>query len=229
MYDQYLFDSGRNALRYLIRLYNIKSMHVPYYLCDVIRHTMFKESCKPIFYHIDDKFYPAKIFPETDYILYPNYFGICSNNVKKLIKTYSHVIVDNAHAYYDAPSGFACFNTGRKFGYQNSYLWIKNNNHQVKKIEHLQKYNNDKYTRKKIFLRLHEKFAKINLLQIDTNSIPFVYPCLLNNINDADNLVDKLNKEGKIVYRYWNYLPKSFNEYKFYSRLVPIPILPYVD
>ena len=39
-------------------------------------------------------------------------------------------------------------------------------------------------------------------------------------------VVEKLKKEGKTVYRYWNPLPKNYNEYKFYSRLVPIPILP---
>ena len=38
----------------------------------------------------------------------------------------------------------------------------------------------------------------------------------------ADNIVKKL--DGVEIFRYWNALPKSYNEYKFYSRLVPIPI-----
>ena len=57
-------------------------------------------------------------------------------------------------------------------------------------------------------------------------SIPFVYPYLADTEENADKLVSSLNKKGKTVYRYWGPLPKSFNEYKFFLRLVPIPILP---
>ena len=130
MYKILEFNLGRNALRHVIQEFRIKKMQIPYYLCDVVRHTLVQENCKPIFYHIDDNFYPIEDFAENNYILYPNYWGICGENVKKLTEKYPNLIVDNAHAFYNKPSGFACFNAGHKFGYKKSYLWIKDNNNQ---------------------------------------------------------------------------------------------------
>ena len=225
MYKTLTFNLGREALRYIIRTYAIKEMHIPYYLCDVVRHTLVKENCKPLFYHIDDNFFPAEEFPKEDYILYPNYWGICSANTEKLVNTYPKLIADNAHAYYDEPSGFACFNAGHKFGYEKSYLWL--NNEKIKSLEISEINNSDIAKRKKEFLILYEKYKSTNLLNIDINSVPFVYPYLADSAKAADNLVKQLKEEGKTIYRYWNPLPKSFLEYKFYSRLVPIPVLPH--
>ena len=221
MYNSFKFDLGRNALRYIIQTYSIKEMKIPYYLCNVVRHTLVEEGCKPIFYHIDDKFYPVCSFNQDDYILYPNYWGVCRENVEKLIKKYPNMIIDNAHAYYDSPSGLACFNAGHKFGFKDSYAFIsgaaENLSEEIFNKELLN-------ARKTKFLELHKKYKKINLLDIDENSLPFCYPCLVDTIGNADRLVQELKKEEKIIYRYWNPLPTDFNEYKFYSRLVPIPI-----
>ena len=223
MYNRLIFEYGREALKYIITTFNIAEMHIPYYLCDVVRHTLVKEGCKPIFYHIDKNFFPDSDFSENDYILYPNYWGICGSNIKKLVNIYPKLIVDNAHAYYDKPSGFACFNAGHKFGYKDSSLWIKDENGTDDFIQ-----TDDSATkRQEIFKKLHDEYGKINKLNPDTNSIPFVYPCLTDTIKEADDLAKKLKKEGKTVYRYWSPLPKSFLEYEFYSKLVPIPILPY--
>lgn len=226
MYKNLTFGLAREAVRYLIKTYGIKNMHIPYYLCDVVRHTLKEEGCKPVFYHIDDNFFPDTDFNKNDYILYPNYWGVCGKNVKKLVEIYPKLIVDNAHAYYDEPSGFACFNAGHKFGYKNSYLWIKDNCSETRTTD----IDSKAAKRQKIFKELHSKYKVTNLLNVDTNSIPFVYPFLAESVKDADNMVKQLKDEGKIIYRYWNPLPKSFLEYKFYSRLVPIPILPdYID
>ena len=223
MYRDLVFNLGRDAIRYLVQYYEIKKIHIPYYLCDVIRHTLVEENCKPLFYHIDDNFYPAKDFPKDDFILYPNYWGTNGKNVKKLAYIYPKLIVDNAHAYYDKPSGFACFNTGHKFGYKSSVLWIKDNN----KNDYLTQIDNQAEERKTEFLKIHNKYKDTNLLKPDLNSIPFCYPFLAETTKDADKLVKILKEEGKTIYRFWNPLPKSFNEYKFYSRLVPIPVLPH--
>ena len=223
MYKKITFNLGRDALRHIIKTYKIKEINIPYYLCDVVRHTLVEENCKPLFYHIDDNFFPDSEIPENDFILYPNYWGICGENIKKLVEKYPNLIVDNAHAYYDKPSGFACFNAGHKFGYEKSVLWIKSKNGTDDYIQI------DEYAikRQQIFCELHNEYKSINNLKIDLNSIPFVYPCLTDTIDEADNLAKKLKKDGKTVYRYWNPLPKSFEEYKFYSRLVPIPVLPH--
>ena len=222
MYTKLNFKLGRDALRYIIKKHKIKNMYIPYYLCDVVRHTLVEEGCKPLFYHIDDDFFPVGDFSENDYILYPNYWGVCKVNVIKLAEKYPKLIVDNAHAFYDEPCGFACFNAGHKFGFRHSFLWEYDST-----VNHdnttLTKYGAKK--RRKTFLSLHKKYGSTNLLNIDTDSVPFIYPYLANSIKEADELVKILKEEGKIIFRYWNPLPESFLEYKFYAKLVPIPIL----
>ena len=227
MYRVFEFDLARNALKYAVVKFDIKKMHIPYYLCDVIRHTLISAGCKPKFYHIDDNFFPAYEFSKNDYILYPNYWGVCAKNVEELVKTYPNLIVDNAHAYYDEPNGFVCFNAGHKFGFKESYLWLKEDilSQGGRDVFTISKYDGAE-ERRKIFLALHRKYKNINKLSLDLNSTPFCYPCLTSSIQEADNLVKNLKEEGKTVYRYWSPLPESFLEYKFYSRLVPIPILP---
>lgn len=212
------FDYGRNALSYLVQTYNIKELHIPYYLCDVIRHTLFEVGCKPLFYHVDDNFMPTGVFKKEEFILYPNYFGVCSKNVEKLINLYPRLIVDNAHSFYAQPSGFACFNCSRKFLTQNkgAFLWINGG---------VNPYKPD-LTRRIKFDSFHEIYASSNNLFLDLNEddVPFCYPFLASSIDEADALVAELNKQGLVIYRYWKNLPESFNEYKFYSRLVPIPL-----
>lgn len=129
MYNLIKLNLARNSLRYIIRTYGMKEMHVPFYLCPVIRRALIKENCKPVFYHISDDFMPVDEFNEDAFILYPNYFGVCDKNVKVLGQKYKYLIIDNAHSFYSEPTGFACFNSARKFlnVYNGSYLWIKDN------------------------------------------------------------------------------------------------------
>lgn len=231
MYKTLKFERARECLKFLVEKYGIKEIYIPYYLCDVIRHTLFQKSCKPIFYHINDDFMPEKDFLKDAFILYPNYFGIFGKNVKMLSNIYPNLIVDNAHAYYQAPSGFACFNSGIKFGYgKNAYLWIKGyKNNFISPITNRELQNK----RLEKFLELDKIYSKENLLNIkkiistevnNENFCPFCYPLLAESEEKANHIVNSLQYDGYIIYRYWNQLPKSYNEYKFYSRLVPIPV-----
>ena len=83
----------------------------------------------------------------------------------------------------------------------------------------------DMKVRKETFLQLHQTYGSINLLNIDESvKSPFCYPCLLKTEADADELCEELKSDGYSIYRYWEKLPEDFNEYKFFSRLVPIPL-----
>lgn len=212
------FDLARDALRYLIKKYEIKEIYIPYYLCNVIRHTIFAERAKLKFYHIDDNFFPLGDFPRNSYILYPNYFGICDNNVEILEKMYSNLIVDNVHAYYSQPKGLASFNSARKFVPEKNgaYFWFRGEKN----------YFEPNLIRRKRFDNYHKKFFKTNLLRINISpqTIPFCYPYLAPSIEEADKIAFDLINKGLKIYRYWNNLPETYNEYKFYSRLVPIPL-----
>lgn len=215
------FRYARDAFGYLIQKYEIKEVFMPYYLCDVMRHAAVTHGAKPVFYHIDDGFLPVQDFPHDAYVLYPNYFGICAKNVEKLEKLYPKLIVDNAHAYFEKPSGFACFNSAKKFlpVKEGANLWIKD------VCEDCLSSEKPDFLRREMFLKYHKKLSDNELnIDISDSCIPFCYPYLAPSVEIADKLVEKLTADGKTIYRYWNNLPKTYNEYKFYSRLVPIPL-----
>lgn len=263
MYKVLYLNLARNSLRYIIKTYNIKQLHIPYYLCNVIRQSIVREYCKPIFYHIDDNFLPDRDFNKDDFVLYPNYFGICGENVNLLSEKYKNLIVDNAHSFYSEPKGLACFNSARKFFniYNGSVLWIKNKginiNYKTEEFKSISDDENEKikseilFMKKepafvqsdflsdkfkntenmriktvRIFEKLHKKYKDINCLKINTKNIysPFCYPLLCENKAIADKKADELINKGFKIYRYWNSMPETYNEYKFYRNLVPVPL-----
>lgn len=106
---------GRNCLRYIIRLYGIKEIYVPFYICKSVYHAINKEGCKIKIYHINENFLPTISFPDESYILYVNYFGMCDDNCRKMVSQYPNVIIDNTQAFYSEVKGVAGFNSLRKF------------------------------------------------------------------------------------------------------------------
>lgn len=119
-------NTARNALRYIIRAYHIDILYVPEYTCPVVWDSVSKENCEMMFYSVDDNFFPTTDFEPESYILYTNYFGICSNNVEILSKKYPNLIVDNSQSFFSPKQGLASFNSARKFfGVPDgSYLFI---------------------------------------------------------------------------------------------------------
>ncbi len=108
-------NSARSCLKYVLRTFGINEIYVPYYTCPVVWQTIKQEACKIKFYHINSDFLPAQNFPKDAYIIYTNYSGICSKNVKKLSCEYKNLIVDNAQAFFMPKYGIASFNSVRKF------------------------------------------------------------------------------------------------------------------
>ncbi len=114
-YNTVALNCARNCLRYVIRAFNIKEIYVPFYTCLTVWQAVKKENCKINFYHTDKNFMPCFDFPDDAFILYNNYFGVCSGNVKELSGKYKNLIVDNAQAFFMPPIGIASFNSARKF------------------------------------------------------------------------------------------------------------------
>ena len=106
-------NSGRNALRYLIRQYHIKKIWVPYYTCPIIHQVLEEEGCRVCFYHVAENLMPDVKFG-NDFCLYTNYFGVCNANVR-LLKNCKNLILDNAQAFFCTSDVFASFNSPRKF------------------------------------------------------------------------------------------------------------------
>ena len=110
-----LLNSGRNALRHIVRKLGVARMHVPSYTCPVVWSALKAEGCQLEFYEIGVDLKPRTIFPQNDFILYTNYFGCCGGIVDELAVDYPNLIVDNAQAYYARPKGRASFSSPRKF------------------------------------------------------------------------------------------------------------------
>ena len=108
-------NSAKNCLRYIIRAYGIKSLYVPGYTCPIVWDAVNMEQCEIKLYSIDKTFMPKESFPKDSYILYTNYFGICSENVKMLSEKYPRLIVDNSQSFFSGKMGMASFNSARKF------------------------------------------------------------------------------------------------------------------
>ena len=109
-----LLNSARNALRCIVRAMGVKAIQVPYYTCPVVWHALEAENCELIPYDVDDAFMPLCDASEVP-LLYTNYFGVCSENVRILKERFPALIVDNAQALFAEPAGTACFWSPRKF------------------------------------------------------------------------------------------------------------------
>lgn len=108
-------NSARNALRYVIRTYNITEMYVPIYTCPVVWDSISAENCEIIPYDVDDNFIPIGDISSDAFILYNNYFGICGNNIDILSKKYKNLVIDNAQSFYQPHCGLASIYSPRKF------------------------------------------------------------------------------------------------------------------
>ena len=108
-------NSGRNALRYIIRKLGIRKLHIPYYTCPVVNQAIEAEGCQIEQYELDADFMPARDFPLNDFVVYNNYFGVCGKKVSELSARYPNLIVDNAQAFYSRQIGRAAFYSPRKF------------------------------------------------------------------------------------------------------------------
>ena len=113
--DGVLLNSGRNALRHIVRKLGIRSIHVPYYICPVVADALKAEGCEIDRYSLGDDMFPGRTFPVDDFVLYVNYFGVCGRKVDMLAQLYPNLIVDCAQAYFARPKGRTSFASPRKF------------------------------------------------------------------------------------------------------------------
>ncbi len=113
--DGIYLNSARNALKYIIRVFNIKEIALSYFTCPVVYDAAESEGIKILSYEIDDNFMPEDEFSAETFFLYTDYFGISGKNAKILEKKYPNLIVDNAQAFFAPKKGIASFYSPRKF------------------------------------------------------------------------------------------------------------------
>lgn len=186
--NKILLNSARNCLKYILRAYKIPKIHLPYYICPVVRQAIREENVKMEFYHIDKFFMPKKNFAEDEYILYPNYFGLCDEQSKILSKKNKNLILDNAHAFFAPQKGLASFSSPRKFFNVNDGGILEINT----KISENFAQDEDRTLEIKDF----ESFCK-NELSIDDNPIKFMSEKTKNSLKNI-NFDEKISKNRKI-------------------------------
>lgn len=117
--DGIKLNSAQNCLRYLIRKWHIKTIWLPYFLCDSVPGGCHKENIEVKYYHIDENLRP--VFPENaaqeDWMYIVNYYGqLHDQELLAYKEKFDNLILDNVQAYYhkpeaDIPAIYSC----RKF------------------------------------------------------------------------------------------------------------------
>lgn len=112
-------NCGTACLAYLIRAKKIKKLMIPFFLCDCIKKVCLSEGVAVRQYHICPDFSPEHdIAPASDEWIYlVNFYGqLSEEKLFNLVHKYDHIIVDNAHAFFEYPiRGVDTLYTCRKF------------------------------------------------------------------------------------------------------------------
>ncbi|SHG04556.1 hypothetical protein SAMN05443144_11792 [Fodinibius roseus] len=111
-------NSGRNALRLLLREREVDHIYIPYYVCTAVIEPIKELNVSYEFYRIDENL-ELKTLPDVNkdsYILYINYFGLKGAYIDQLYRSVNNLIIDNSQAFYDRPvKGADTFYSPRKF------------------------------------------------------------------------------------------------------------------
>lgn len=111
-------NKARSAIYYILKAKQVKKVFLPYYLCSCILEPIEMLNIDYEFYNIDQKFLPIfeKKIEAHECFFYINYFGLFSENVKKIISKMNNVIIDNTQAFFDYPyEGVDTIYSPRKF------------------------------------------------------------------------------------------------------------------
>lgn len=202
--DVIKLNLARNCLKYLIQVYAIRRIYLPYYTCPVVWNSAREENCEVKFYHIGKDFLPTEKFEENDFILYTNYFGINSKNCKILAKKYPNLIVDNSHSFFCKPLGLASFNSLRKFfNVQNgAYLFTSKQLGQV--------FDVDKIELQPVSMQKnYEKFLKNELFLDSQKQIKAISPKVEKMMNDIDFEAESIKRVR--IFKQYEKVLKNFN------------------
>lgn len=100
-----MLSSGRNCLRYIIKERNIKTLYLPYFLCESLSEVAKLENINVVYYHLDKDMLPVDInvenLNENCYLYFVNYYGLLREKINEMIKKYKFIIVDNTQDFFD--------------------------------------------------------------------------------------------------------------------------------
>lgn len=102
--DALALNSGRNCLKLLVELRDVRRIWIPDYICDAVTTACQQSNIEIVQYEIGEDFLPTHItdFSEGDYLYLVDYFGQLSNfSIDQFYGLSSgRLIVDAAQSYY---------------------------------------------------------------------------------------------------------------------------------
>lgn len=99
-------NSGRNALKYILKSQKLKKLYIPNFICDSVIEPLINLNIKYDFYNIDKSFEIIQELSCADQekILYVNYFGLKNKYIDTLVLKYEkNLIIDNTQAFFEKP------------------------------------------------------------------------------------------------------------------------------
>lgn len=99
------FQSGRAAIRAVLECAGIERVMVPAYVCDSVIKAVADAGAVVETYALDEALYPRDLprqLPERCAVLYVDYFGLCRNNVQRLLGEIpgDRLIIDSSQALF---------------------------------------------------------------------------------------------------------------------------------
>ena len=104
--DLYALNLARTALVYLLETLKVKTIFVPYYLCDSVGAACERKGFETLYYYLDDNLLPDfhDELPKDTYMLLVNHYGQLTNDkIAALQEKFERVIVDNTQSFFQRP------------------------------------------------------------------------------------------------------------------------------
>ncbi len=97
-------NTGRTAIWYAIKKLCVRKIYIPFFYCPDVLEMIRTFNIEICFYHITKEFLPENVIcKEDEAILLVNYYGMLGNKISKLLSSFSNIILDQAHAFYEPP------------------------------------------------------------------------------------------------------------------------------
>lgn len=115
------FQSARAAIRAVLEGVAAKLVLLPDYICNSVIKAAADSGAEVKTYRLDNRLYPKDLpsaLGEGCFLLYVNYFGLCQENIHRLLKHFpsAKLIVDNSQALFSPPTdALATIYSVRKF------------------------------------------------------------------------------------------------------------------
>lgn len=103
----YKLASARSAFYALLMTARPDKVWIPYYICDAMLSALDKAGVSYQFYGIDLDFHveDSIVLKEKEWLLYVNYFGICTSQQRDILQRFSRdqVVFDHSQAFFSDP------------------------------------------------------------------------------------------------------------------------------